>query len=164
MSKLRKERSPMSKPLRNPKHEKFARAIVIDGKEPADAYVDAGFQRDRANHWKLLRNSRVQTRITELKEDLDLAARAARAPVADVLSELKNHGVERVADLYEVGACGHVVRDLRAVKTEIALALLGALHDGFGISYADLAALIAFHRKHPVVKSDTCVAFDGGAL
>ena len=123
----------MSKPLRNPKHEKFAKAIVIQGKEPADAYVEAGFQRDRANHWKLFRNPRVQMRIAELKEEVEVAARAARAPVADVLNELKQHGVERIADFYENGANGPVIRDLRTVNTEIALALLGALHDGFGI-------------------------------
>jgi hypothetical protein len=123
----------MNKPLRNPKHEKFAQAIVIDGREPADAYVDAGFQKDRANHWKLFRNSRVQIRIAELQEELELANRAARAPVADVLDELKKHGVDRVEDFYETGAKGPVVRDLRGVKTEIALALLGALQEGFRI-------------------------------
>jgi hypothetical protein len=121
----------MNKPLRNPKHEKFARAIVIDGKEPADAYTDAGFQRDRANHWKLLRNSRVKARIAELT-----ASCAAGTPAADVLIELEKHGFERVADFYQTKASGGLaVRDLRAVKREIAMALLVSLHDGFGIGW-----------------------------
>ena len=117
--------------LHNPKHERFARAIVIDGKDPAEAYVDAGFKRDRANHWKLLRNARVKARIVELT-----AACVARTPVADVLVELEKHGFERVADFYQTGPAGKfVVRDLRTVKREIALALLNSLHEGFGISW-----------------------------
>jgi hypothetical protein len=125
----------MNKPLRNRKHEKFARAIV-DGKDPADAYVDAGFERDRANHWKLLRNPFVEARIAELKEERERAARAARVPVAEMLSELGEHRVERVADFYQTGpAGGLVVRDLCAVKVEVALALLNSLHDGFGIRW-----------------------------
>src|SRR5580693_1098269 len=80
----RKGQKPMSQPLRNPKHEKFARAIAADGKDPAQAYVDAGFQRDRANHWKLLRNPRVKERVAEL-----MAARVAGIPVGDMLIELE---------------------------------------------------------------------------
>jgi hypothetical protein len=126
----------MSKPLRNPKHEKFARAIVFDGKEPPEAHVIAGFQKDRANHWKLLRNPLVEARIVELTAERELAARAARTPAADVLAEFEKHGVERLADLYEPGPAGvFVVRDLAAVKVEVALALLNSLHEGFGIAW-----------------------------
>lgn len=125
----------MNKPLRNPKHEKFARAIV-DGKDPADAYVDAGFERDRANHWKLLRNPLVEARVAELKQERERAARAARVPIADVLMELARHGIDRVTDFYQPEpAGGLVVRDLGAVKVEVALALLNSLHDGFGICW-----------------------------
>ena len=123
-----KKRGRMSKPLHNPKHEKFARAIV-GGMDPADAYVDAGFQRDRANHWKRLRDPRVKARIAELT-----AERVAQTPVVDVLAELENHGLERVADFYQTEqAGGLVVRNLRAIKVEMALALLKSLHEGFGI-------------------------------
>jgi hypothetical protein len=126
----------MSKRLRNPKHEKFARAIVFDGKDPAEAYVDAGFERHRANHWKLLRNPLVEARVAELKEERDTAARAARVPVAEVLIELGKHGIERVEDFYQTEpAGGLVVRNLGAIKVEIALALLNALHDAFGITW-----------------------------
>jgi hypothetical protein len=41
-----------------------------------------------------------------------------------------------VADFYQAGpAGGLVIRDLGAVKVEIALALLNSLHDGFGIRW-----------------------------
>jgi hypothetical protein len=126
----------MSKPLRNPKHEKFARAIVFDGKEPPEAHVIAGFQKDRANHWKLLRNPLVEVRIAELTAEREAATRAARTPAADVLAEFEKHGVERLADFYQTDPAGVlVVRDLGTVKVEAALALLNALHEGFGIAW-----------------------------
>jgi hypothetical protein len=130
------KRGLMSKRLRNPKHEKFARAIVFDGKDPADAYVDAGFMRNRANHNRLVRDPRVKARIAELREERETSARAARAPVEDVLTELQKHGIERVADFYQTGpAGGLIIRDLRVVKAEIALAILNSLHEGFGIQW-----------------------------
>ena len=123
----------MSKHLRNPKHEKFARAIV-DGTDLAQAYVDAGFERNRANHNRLVRDPRVKARIAELREERETAKRAAQTPASEVLIELEQHGIERVADFYQFEPTGGlVVRDLRTVKTEIALALLNTLHDGFGI-------------------------------
>jgi hypothetical protein len=126
----------MSQPLRNPKHEKFARAIVFDGKEPPEAYVIAGFQKDRANHWKLFRNPRVKARIAELTEDRELAERAARVPVADVLAEFEKHDIARLADFYHPGPAGVlVVRDLGTIKVETALALLNSLHESFGIGW-----------------------------
>ncbi len=45
----------MGKPLRNPKHEKFVRLIVIEGKDSAEAHVEAGFTPHRANHFRLMR-------------------------------------------------------------------------------------------------------------
>lgn len=46
------------------------------------------------------------------------------------------HGIERVADFYQNGPSGSlVVRDLRSVPVEVALALLNSLHDGFGIGW-----------------------------
>jgi hypothetical protein len=122
--------------LRNPKRERFARAIVFDGKHPAEAYVDAGFTKNRANHWKLLRHPLVKVRIAELTEEREMTPRAARTPVTEVLIEFEKHGVERLADFYHDGAAGAlVVRDLRAVREDIALSLLNALHEGFGIAW-----------------------------
>jgi hypothetical protein len=51
----------------------------------------------------------------------------------DVLSELGRCGFDRLGDFFDSIPDGMVVRDLRAVPVEIALALLVALHDGFGI-------------------------------
>jgi hypothetical protein len=128
----------MSKQLRNPKYERFARAVV-DETDLAQAYVDAGFQRNRANHNRLVRDPRVKARIAELKEERELAARAARAPVSEVLIELEKHGIERVADFYRPGSAGGlVVRDLRAVKPEIALAIVNSLHEGFGVPWEQI--------------------------
>src|ERR1700722_17558584 len=125
----------MSKQLRNPKYERFARAVV-DGTDLAQAYVDAGFMRNRANHNRLVRDPRVKARIAELKEEREIAARAARAPVSEGLNEMEKHGMERVADFYQTGpAGGPVIRDLRTVKAEIALALLNSLHESFGIGW-----------------------------
>jgi len=125
----------MSKPLRNLKFERFAQAIV-DGTDLPQAYVDAGYQRNRANHNRLVRDPRIKARIAELTQERELVARAARAPIHDVLVEFQKHGVERVADFYQTEpAGGLVIRDLRAVKTEIALALLNGLHDSFGITW-----------------------------
>jgi hypothetical protein len=134
----------MSRPLRNPKYERFVRAIIIDGKEPGEAYVDAGFERHRANHNRLMHDPRIKARIDELRQERETAARAARTPAADVLIELATHGFERMADFYRAEpAGGLVVRDLRAVKAEIALALLNSLHEGFGISWDQSAILAA---------------------
>jgi hypothetical protein len=58
-----------------------------------------------------------------------------RTSVTEVLFELEKHGIERVSDFYEVSASGPVVRNLRAVKPEIAAALLEALLDGFGFDW-----------------------------
>jgi hypothetical protein len=122
--------------LRNPKHEKFARAVVLDGLAPAEAYVDAGFMRNRANHNRLMRDPRVKVRIAELTQEREMAALAARAPVQEVLTEFQKHGIERLVDFYQIEpAGGLVIRDLRAIKTEIALALLNGLHDSFGITW-----------------------------
>jgi hypothetical protein len=134
----------MGKRLRNPKYERFARAIVFDCKEPAEAYVAAGFERNRANHNRLMRDPRVKTRIAELRQERELAARAARAPVADVLIEFEKHGIGRLADFFESGTDGGLaVRDLRAVNAEYALALLNSLHEGFGITWDQSAILAA---------------------
>jgi LDH2 family malate/lactate/ureidoglycolate dehydrogenase len=129
--------------LRNPQHEAFCRAIVIDGKDLQEAYVIAGYQRDRANHNKLRRRADVSARIEELTQERDAAARAARTPIADVLTELASHGIDRLADLFEGAPDGLVVRNLRVLRVETALALLNALHDGTGIAWERPAATSA---------------------
>jgi hypothetical protein len=83
-----------------------------------------------------MRNPRIKGRIAELTQEHELMARVARTPVAEILVELEKHGLERVVDFYQDGpAGGLVIRDLRGIPVEIALALLNSLHDGFGISW-----------------------------
>jgi hypothetical protein len=123
--------------LRNPKHEGFCRAIVFRGKDLAEAYVDAGFDPNSItykNHNRLRRRPDVEVRIRELTQERELAARAARTPIADVLAELATHGIDRVADFFQPDAGGNlVVRDLSIVRAQVALSLLNALHDGTGL-------------------------------
>jgi hypothetical protein len=125
----------MSKPLRNPKHEKFVRLIVVEGQDSAEAHVGAGFTPHRANHLRLMRHPRVKKRIAELTEERELMARVGRTPAADVISKLAEHGIEQLADFYQTGPSGLVVRDLRSIPVEVALALLNSLHDGFAIGW-----------------------------
>jgi hypothetical protein len=128
--------SHMGKWLRNPKHERFARAIVFDGTHPAQAYIDAGFEPNRANHNRLIRHPDVKARIADLTRERETAARAARTPIAEVLAELGRCGLDRVADFFESGPDGElVVRDVKMVRVEVALALLNALHDGVGMNW-----------------------------
>src|SRR2546427_4826727 len=44
-----------TRPLRNWKHEQFAR-LVVAGTKPQDAYTVAGFAPNRANHNRLMRH------------------------------------------------------------------------------------------------------------
>jgi hypothetical protein len=130
----------MTKPLRNPKHEKFVRLLVIEGKDSAAAHVEAGFTPHRANHFRLMRDPRIKERIAELTEERELLARVGRTPASDVINKLEEHGIERVADFYQTGRSGSlVVRDLRSIPVEVALALLNSLHDGFAIGWKDPA-------------------------
>jgi hypothetical protein len=120
-----------SRPLRNWKHEKFAR-LVVEGTEPADAYVAAGFERHRANHHRLMR--RLKDRIDVLRCEREMAARAARVPISQVIEELDRRGLVQIEDFFERNAAGILsARNLEKVPVEIALALLKALGEGFGI-------------------------------
>jgi hypothetical protein len=122
--------------LRNWKHERFCRAIVFDETPPRDAYTLAGFEPNRANHNRLLRTPDIKARIEELKLDREKMARAARVPIAEVLAELGQHGIDRVCDFFQANAAGELsVRNLGGIRVEAALALLHALHDGAGITW-----------------------------
>lgn len=121
--------------LRNWKHERFAQEIER-GTNPEDAYVLAGFARCRRNYVRLLRKPHVAARLAEIKLEREVAARVARMPLADVVDALARCGVERIGDLFEATDGGLVVRDLRAVPVEVALAFTAALRDGFGLAVA----------------------------
>jgi hypothetical protein len=138
--------------LPNPKHEKFCHAVVFNGKKLADAYIDAGFDPNsviRRNHNRLFRDPRIKARIVELEHVRDLAARAARLPIADVLAELGKHGIDRVADLFEPRPDGSLAaRDLRMMRPEATFSLLNALHDGAGLRWNPSAAVQRDDLRH----------------
>jgi hypothetical protein len=119
--------------LRNWKHEKFAEQIVA-GTEPAQAYVIAGFEAHRTNHFRLLRQPRVAARVEELTQARADAARAARVSIDEVLTVLRDHGITAVADFFDRNAAGILsVRDLSTVRPEVFMALLRSLREAFGI-------------------------------
>jgi hypothetical protein len=119
--------------LRNWQHEKFAQEIVA-GTEPREAYVIAGYERNRANHNKLLRRLEVAARIDELKQAREVAARAARVPIDEVLAQLSGCGIDLVADFFDRDAAGILrVCDLQRVPVEVSIALLRFLREGLGI-------------------------------
>jgi hypothetical protein len=122
-----------SGPLRNWKHEEFAR-LVAEGTAPADAYVLAGFTRNRANHNRLMRRPRVKDRIDALRRERETAARAARVPIDQVLEEMDRRGLARIEDFFERNAAGILgVRNLEMVPVEVSITFLKALGEGFGI-------------------------------
>lgn len=121
------------KPLRNRKHEKFAQEIVA-GTTPVQAYVIAGYEPHRANHNRLMRNPLIASRIEHLKQEREIAARAARIPVDQMLDSLDQRGIVRLDDFFDRNAAGILsVRDRQEVPVEIAIALLGFLRESFGI-------------------------------
>ena len=122
-----------SRPLRNWKHEKFA-VLVVGGTGLREAYVMAGFEPIRSNENRLVRKATVKARIDFLRRARELAARAARVPLDQVLGELDCRGIIRIEDLFERNAAGIVeVRNLEIVPVEVAMAFLKTLGEGFGI-------------------------------
>jgi hypothetical protein len=121
-----------SRPLKNWKHEEFSR-LVVEGTEPREAYVLAGFAPSRANHNRLMRRPSVKARIDVLGRERETAARAARVPIAQVIDELDRCGV-RIEDFFERNAAGILsARNLETVPVEVAMAFLRFLSEGFGI-------------------------------
>jgi hypothetical protein len=122
-----------SGPLKNWKHEEFARQVVA-GTEPEQSYTLAGFTPNRANHNRLIRQPHMKDRIDVLRRERELAARAARVPIEQVLGELDSRGLIRIEDFFERNAAGIVtVRNLEMVPVEVGIALLRILGEAFGI-------------------------------
>ncbi|MGO9399718.1 MAG: hypothetical protein ACLP19_18015 [Xanthobacteraceae bacterium] len=120
--------------LRNWKHEKFAEQIAEDV-APAEAYVIAGFERHRANYFRLMRQSKVTARIAELRREREDNARAAMVGADQILAELDRRGVERVADFFDRDAAGILrVRDHQQIPVEVSIALLRLLRESLGIN------------------------------
>jgi len=120
--------------LRNLKHETFAQGVAA-GDDPADAYVQAGFARNRANHHRLARQPHVAARIVRLREQRERNAAAARMQPAEILAALRDRaGVVAVADFFAADAGGALkARDLRAVPVEAATAFTRSVRASFGL-------------------------------
>jgi len=119
--------------LKNYKYEEFARQIAA-GTDPVQAYELAGFKRNRANWRRLKLKPLVSARIEELKQEREVAARAARVPADEVLAELDRRGLDQITDLFDRNEAGILnVRDLQNVPVEVAIAFLRLLREGFGI-------------------------------
>ena len=54
--------------LANPRHERFAQALH-DGKTADEAYIIAGFQKNRHNASRLKTNETIRKRVDELLEE-----------------------------------------------------------------------------------------------
>jgi hypothetical protein len=77
----------------------------------------------------------LKDRIDALRREREMAARAARVPIGQVIEELDCRGFMRIEDFFERNAAGILsVRNLERVPVEVAIAFLRALGEGFGIS------------------------------
>lgn len=73
----------MTGPLKNPKHERFAQAI-IKGETLAKAYVTAGYAANEKNAARLKKNEGVEARLAELHQQ---TAELAKIDAAYVLKQ-----------------------------------------------------------------------------
>lgn len=110
-------------PLKNAKHEAFARAIV-EGKSGREAYKSAGYAASDAsadaNASRLLKTAKVAARVAELK-----AAAAERSVVSAtaVIEELAKIGFANMQDFIAVGANGDPYVDLSELTRDQAAAI-----------------------------------------
>ena len=126
----------MGQPLHNQKHESFARAVILEGRDPEEAYTEAGFGTGFRNHNKLLNKPFMRARMAELEQEREAIALASQTSIADVLAELEKHGVDRVTDFFESGSDGQLhARNLRTLRPQIARCLLDALHEATGMNW-----------------------------
>jgi phage terminase small subunit len=85
--------------LKNPRHERFAQAVVA-GKSAATAYREAGYKPDRGSACKLQQRPSICQRVAEL-----LAARAADEANARALA-VQISGVDQSKTLLELARLG----------------------------------------------------------
>jgi len=111
-------------PLKNSKHEAFARALV-EGMSGHDAYLAAGYKSGTpaatdAAASRLLRMGKVAARVAELKVD---AARASTITAARVLDELGKLAFANMQDYMRSGADGDPFLDFSKLTRDQAAAL-----------------------------------------
>jgi hypothetical protein len=75
----------MSRPLRNPRHEKFVQ-LLLKGKSAVDAHEEAGFIRDDGNAARLKANPNVAKRLAELQAEI---AETTKVTTEGLIAELE---------------------------------------------------------------------------
>lgn len=98
-------------PLRNPRHEAFARAL-FENKSADEAYMTAGYSENRGNAARLKAKESIQSRVAELQA---AAAKASEVTVQSLLNELEA-AREKASNLDQLSAA---VRAIQA-KAQIA--------------------------------------------
>ena len=96
--------------LKNPRHEKFAQAVV-EGKSAAEAYADAGFKQQRQNASRLMTNDDVVARIKELQAE---GAERTLVSIESLTNELEE--ARRLAMADEKGASAAVAAVMGKAK------------------------------------------------
>jgi hypothetical protein len=86
-------------PLRNPRHEAFARAL-FEGKSASAAYAEAGYSNSRGNASRMKANESIQMRVVELQA---AAQRNSEVTIKSLLAELED-ARQRATDLKQLSA------------------------------------------------------------
>jgi hypothetical protein len=73
-------------PLRNAKHERFARELA-EGKSMSEAYEMAGYKRNRSHASRLVANGNIRGRVVELQ---DAAATETQVTIESLIKEAAN--------------------------------------------------------------------------
>lgn len=105
--------------LSNTRHERFAQELFA-GKTADEAYVLAGFKRNRGNASRLKADESILARVEELKS---AAAERAQVTRADVLRELAFLGFSNMQDYMRAGPDGDPYLDFSSLTREQAAAL-----------------------------------------
>jgi phage terminase small subunit len=110
----------MSGPLKNPRHERFAQAIV-KGMTLPDAYAAAGYIRNEKNAARLMKNEGVAARIAELQAEVARNVVVDAAWVLNRAVELHNKALEAKAFSVAKGALDIIGRhvDVQAFREQI---------------------------------------------
>lgn len=109
----------MPGPLKNTRHEAFARALA-KGMAASAAYESSGYKPDDGHASRLAGNGKVMARVNEL---LGNAAKRAEVTIAKVIEELARLGFANMLDYVRVGSDGDAYVDLSTLTREQAAAI-----------------------------------------
>src|SRR5262249_18686402 len=102
-------------PLRNPRHEAFARAL-FEGKSATEAYQLAGYHPHDGNAARLRGNERIVTRLSELQE------------AAAKTSEVTVRGLNQLEDVcVRASALNQLGTVVKAVRSQMRARRCGAM-------------------------------------